>query len=193
MAKKSRKNQVFYFNAQDPCAAIEFGNVFRGLLNRYSSPRRDLIFLCIGTDRATGDCLGPLLGEKLEEMSLPFPVYGTLQHPVHAQNLKETIEAIRLQYDNPFIVAVDASLGTSEHIGYITLGAGSLKPGAGVAKQLPQVGQLFITGIVNQMGHAEQLLLQTTRLHLVMHLAGLISSGIYYALATQEDYCELNS
>lgn len=186
-----RKNQIFYFNAQDPCATVEFGNVFRGLLNRYASPCRDLIFLCIGTDRATGDCLGPILGEKLEAMALPFPVYGTLCHPIHAQNLEDTIKDIHSQYNNPFIVAVDASLGTKSHVGYITLGAGSLNPGAGVAKQLPQVGQLFITGIVNQMGHAEQLLLQTTRLHLVMHLAELISSGIYYALTSQENYCEI--
>ena len=46
------------------------------------------------------------------------------------------------------MVAVDASVGDENHIGYVTLGRGSLKPGLGVCKELHAVGDLFITGIV---------------------------------------------
>lgn len=183
MAHIYHKNQIFYFNAQDPCVVMEFGTVFRELIRRCCSKKQTLVFLCIGTDRATGDCLGPLLGEKLTDSSLPFPIHGTLQHPVHAQNLAETIRIINTEYKNPFIVAVDASLGTEEHIGYITLGVGALKPGAGVSKDLPQIGHMFITGIVNKSGKSDQLLLQTTRLQLVMQLATLISLGICSGLS----------
>jgi len=110
-------------------------------------------------------------------------VYGTLEQPVHAKNLGEVIREIHDTFEQPFIVAIDASLGKASHVGYFTLGEGSLKPGAGVGKDLPQVGNLCVTGIVNLSGFLENSLLQTTRLHTVMDLADKISTGIFYCLA----------
>lgn len=65
----------------------------------------------------------------------------------------------------------------------ITLGEGSLSPGIGVNKELPQIGDLFITGIVNIAGLGGQMLLQTTRLSIVMKLADFIATGIYCCLS----------
>ena len=40
---------------------------------------RDIIFLCIGTDRSTGDSLGPLIGYKLKPIiSQKLYIYGSL-------------------------------------------------------------------------------------------------------------------
>ena len=48
-----------------------------------------VIFLCIGTDRSTGDSLGPLGGHKLRKCRLKkAAVIGTLDKPVHAMNLE---------------------------------------------------------------------------------------------------------
>lgn len=105
-------------------------------------------------------------------------VYGTLEYPVHARNLEETIEYIEAFHGEPIIIAIDASLGRSSHVGYFTLGRGALKPGAGVDKELPSVGDLYITGIVNMSGFLDHMLLQTTRLHVVMKLAERICEGI---------------
>ncbi|WP_312492801.1 spore protease YyaC, partial [Anaerosporobacter sp.] len=77
---------------------------------------------------------------------------------------------------------IDASLGNSNHVGFITLGEGPLKPGAGVSKDLPAVGDLFITGIVNFSGLLDNMLLQTTRLNIVMKLADCICLGIRFCL-----------
>lgn len=149
----------------------------------YTYDKNPVIVLCIGTDRSTGDCLGPLVGHKLTTMysSSRFLVYGTLEEPVHAKNLNETLEKIRSRYPNPFIIAVDASLGSMERIGHITIGKGPLKPGAGVKKTLPSVGDMHISGIVNFGGFMEYLILQNTRLGLVMKMANVISSGIHYS------------
>ncbi len=47
--------------------------------------------LCIGTDRGTGDCLGPYVGHRLSSFCFPgIYVYGTLVQPVHALNLCDT-------------------------------------------------------------------------------------------------------
>jgi putative sporulation protein YyaC len=148
----------------------------------YTHDRGSIIVLCIGTDRSTGDCLGPLVGYKLSAMnSSRYLVYGTLDRPVHAKNLKETLEKIRSCYSNPFIIAVDASLGSMERIGHITIGEGPLRPGAGVKKNLPCVGDMHVSGIVNFGGFMEYLILQNTRLSLVMKMANIISTGIHYS------------
>ncbi|NLJ77505.1 MAG: spore protease YyaC [Peptococcaceae bacterium] len=145
------------------------------------SPR---ILLCIGTDRSTGDCLGPLVGSKIDQMNQGFfEVYGTLNNPVHASNLKDTLEEINSRYKNPLIIAVDACLGRIENVGYINLGNGSLHPGAGVNKNLPPVGQIHITGIVNVGGFMEYMVLQNTRLNIVMGLADIIARGLGEVIA----------
>jgi putative sporulation protein YyaC len=141
----------------------------------------DIVFVCIGTDRSTGDALGPLVGSKLEKL---YPenltVYGTLDDPVHAINLEEKLEHISKVHRTPYIIAIDACLGESKSVGMITLAQGSLKPGAGVQKKLPEVGNLHLTGIVNVGGFMEYFVLQNTRLSIVMNMADKIASAIYY-------------
>lgn len=144
-----------------------------------STRKRPAVILCIGTDRSTGDALGPLIGTHLTRQTLPqLHVYGTLDEPVHATNLEETIRFIEQTYQNPFIIAVDACLGRMDSVGCITLADGPLKPGAGVHKQLPKVGEAHITGIVNVGGFMEYMVLQNTRLNIVWRMSENISSLI---------------
>ena len=181
-------NTVSYYNAEDYTSSAKFGQAFFSLL-RERVTDQTLIFLCIGSDRATGDSLGPLIGYKLEQLPHQnYIVYGTLENPVHAKNLATVIENIHSRHKNPYIIAIDASLGKQAHVGYYTLGIGSLKPGAGVGKELIAVGDVFITGIVNLSGLLDRMLLQTTRLHTVMSLADRIYLGIRYGLNLYAEY-----
>lgn len=137
------------------------------------------VIVCIGTDRSTGDSLGPLVGYKLSSlMKKRYPLHGTLDEPVHAKNLAQCMSMIRRQYANPCIIAVDACLGRQERVGCISLGTGPVCPGAGVNKSLPRVGHLHIAGIVNMSGFMEYVVLQNTRLQTVMRMADIISRGI---------------
>lgn len=143
---------------------------------------RPIVFVCIGTDRSTGDSLGPLVGTLLEEKrQSSFFVYGTLENPVHAVNLAEKLDEIKKRHFNPFIIGIDACLGRLKSVGVIQVGEGAVKPGAGVNKELPEVGHMHITGIVNVSGFMEFFVLQNTRLHLVMNMAKTIANGIYKA------------
>ena len=143
---------------------------------------REIVLLCIGTDRSTGDALGPLVGSRLVKTGQElFTVYGSLEQPVHASNLREKLAEIERSHHNPFIVAVDACLGHLDSVGYVNVGDGSLLPGAGVHKPLPPVGEVHITAIVNVGGFLEYLVLQNTRLNLVMQLADLIADGLLLA------------
>lgn len=155
-----------------------------------SSP---LIILCIGTDRSTGDSLGPLVGTQLQNMNLQTAiVYGTLDEPVHAVNLQDTIDSINSKYTEPFILAIDACLGRSESVGYIRVKEGPLQPGTGVNKDLPNVGNIQIVGIVNVGGFMEYMVLQNTRLSLVMKMADIISRGLKKEIEKLIPYPSLN-
>lgn len=143
---------------------------------------RPIVFICIGTDRSTGDSLGPLVGTFLEEKNIKsFFVYGTLDNPIHAVNLAEKLREIKEKHLHPFIIAIDACLGRVKSVGVIEVGEGPVKPGAGVNKDLPNVGNIHITGIVNVSGFMEFFVLQNTRLNLVLKMAKTMANGIYKA------------
>jgi putative sporulation protein YyaC len=143
---------------------------------------RPIVFVCIGTDRSTGDSLGPLVGSFLEEKDISsFHVYGTLDEPIHAVNLDERLKEITIKHEDPYIIGIDACLGRMKNVGVIQVGDGPVKPGAGVNKELPAVGDIHITGIVNVSGFMEFFVLQNTRLNLVMKMAKTIANGIHQA------------
>ncbi|MDT3700044.1 MAG: spore protease YyaC [Thermincola sp.] len=165
---------------EDQDATCKFANAFSDRLYKMNvDPNRTRILVCIGTDRSTGDSLGPIVGTKLQEINHQyFKIMGTLENPVHASNLPQYLHIIE-EFKNPFVIAIDACLGNIDNIGYINIGEGSLKPGAGVNKHLPAVGDLHITGVVNVGGFMEYFVLQNTRLHIVMKMAKIISDGIH--------------
>jgi len=139
------------------------------------------VLLCIGTDRITGDSLGPIIGHNLAEITKcsahNFYIYGTLGSPVHAKNLAQTLDSIYVDHANPMIIAVDASLGRPQSVGFVTIGVGALTPGAGVKKLLPKVGDIHVTGIVNASGSANFTALQSTPFNTVAKLANIITDG----------------
>lgn len=144
---------------------------------------RPILFLCIGTDRSTGDALGPLVGHKLRYFSKNnFYIYGTLENPIHAKNIAHILDEIKSKFQNPYIIAIDSCLGSINNIGKIFIQKKPLLPGSALNKNLPPVGEMSITGIVNVSGSFEFLVLQNTRLNTVMNLADSISKGIYYLI-----------
>lgn len=178
-----KKKRIQYYDRV--CLGYQsFGESLRLLTEKSCRPGRPLLVVCIGSDRITGDCLGPLVGHKLSRI-LPHPerIYGTLQSPVHAQNLCHTVRQIHAIYESPFLIAVDAALGLSSHVGCITLCDGPLRPGEGVKKRLPALGEISITGIVNSNSENNSQILQNTRLHLVEELADYIFLGILFGLS----------
>ncbi|HEX2954359.1 MAG TPA: spore protease YyaC [Bacillota bacterium] len=178
-SKPFLSDEPFRIHMDHPSAAELFGLHLGRLIGNKHDPSAPIVILCIGTDRSTGDSLGPLVGSRLKDIGHPMiKVYGTLDQPVHAVNLNETILEIRRDYPSSFIIAVDACLGRTESIGFINLKAGPLQPGTGVNKTLPEVGDLHIVGIVNVGGFMEYLVLQNTRLSVVMKMAEIISTSL---------------
>ena len=170
----------------------------RDIISQYILPiakcSRPIVVLCIGTDRSTGDSLGPLVGNKLKFLVRNrIHIYGSLECPVHAKNLCETIDEINYSYTNPYIIAIDACLGSLQNVGKIIVEEKPLSPGAAMNKDLPKVGDLSITGVVNISGAFEFMVLQNTRLYTVMMLADAISNGLYHSILKVAGGRKLNS
>ena len=144
-----------------------------------------LIFLCIGTDRITGDSYGPLVGYKLKHLfrdDKNIKVIGDLDSIVTASNIEKIIESINNTYDTAFIIAIDAAISNKNNIGKIIVSDKKMNVGSGLNKQKIYIGDVSIKGIVAKDLKRPQYnfrVLQNTSLGLVMNIAECTAYGIY--------------
>lgn len=104
-------------------------------------PPEEILFACIGTDRSTGDCLGPFVGMLLQQKG--YNVVGTLEKPLHAEVMHEPLTSDKV------IIAIDSALGNFRDVGVLEVRKEPLIPGIGVGKDLPEIGDYSILGCVN--------------------------------------------
>lgn len=133
------------------------------------------IVLCIGSDRVTGDCLGPMVGQMLVERKADAVVYGTLSSPVTALNLKDAINHIKAAHGDKKVLAIDSSVGRHADVGKIRIAFGSIAPGSADGKKLPKVGDVSITATVTDPHKTP---LSAVRLGTVYALANEIADRI---------------
>ncbi|MBB6629919.1 spore protease YyaC [Clostridium algidicarnis] len=177
------------FDSNDKRSVVLISNYLSNIISNESNKGNPIVFLCIGTDRSIGDSLGPLVGNKLNLLTRNnLNIYGTLKNPIHAKNLAETMNEINTIFDSPYIIAIDACLGKLNSVGNIFINNGPLYPGTALNKNLPAVGNLSITGIVNINSSIDFMILQNTRLYNVMKLADVISTSIHQAII-KSDLC----
>ena len=164
-------------------------------LNEAGKDSAEIYIVCIGSDRATGDSLGPIIGHMISsQLQNPnVKVYGNLDRPVHAANIERAVDRIYLENDEPLIIAVDAALSRSaDSIGLLNIGIGSLNPGAFAEKYLLPIGHIYITGVVNWADRLGEIdVLQSTRLGFVMKMADIMSQGICLALNKWKENTEI--
>ena len=142
------------------------------------------VFLCIGTPKIPGDCLGPLVGSLLAALE-SFPVFGTMAHPVHALNFRSVRKYIRKTYPRSLVIVIDASVGSARQNGFVTLKKGALRPGLGLGKRLPPVGHIQITGVFeNLYGDSVQKQVAGYGLCICQSLL-FLNSGLYNRLAVR--------
>ncbi len=138
------------------------------------------VVVCVGSDLAVGDSLGPIVGSMLQYKTpdLPFFLYGTLSSPVTAKEMKYMQHFLRKTHPHSPVLAVDAAVGEEGDIGLIRALDTPLFPGAGANKKLGALGDFSILGIVAEKSVANYGILNTTRLNLVYTMAEIISDGL---------------
>lgn len=140
------------------------------------------VILCIGSDRVTGDCLGPIVGQMLIENGVNAYIYGTLNRPVTALNLKDAVKHIKAAHGDKKVLAIDSSVGKLGDIGKIRITFGSIAPGSADGKKLPKVGDVSITATVTDPRKTP---LSAVRLGMVYSLARSISDRIIRCLSNR--------
>src|SRR5690606_32812270 len=149
---------------------------------------KKVLFVCIGTDRCTGDSLGPLVGSELKKPG--YTVLGTLGNNDKAMNIEKKIEDIKEKYYVYYVVASDDCVGRLEIMGKISVLHFHLIGGAGVGKDLPEVRDIHIAGVVNfkpTYGNYDFLVLQNTKLSIVMDLKERIVQAIDYVMKKRQE------
>lgn len=138
------------------------------------------VVLCIGSDLALGDSLGPIAGTMLNSRKTRFCgyIYGTLRAPVTAKEVKYLGEFVRKTHPGSKIIAVDAAVGEEEEIGLVKVIPSPLRPGAGANKRLPKVGDVSILGIVAKKSAIAYPLLHLTRLSAVYTMAEIVANAL---------------
>ena len=141
---------------------------------------RPPVVVCVGSDLAIGDSLGPITGSmlKYKTQGLGAFIYGTLAAPVTAKEIKYMQSFLKRTHEKDQVLAIDAAVGEKGDIGLIRVMDTPLLPGAGANKKLGAIGDISVLGIVAEKSLTNYGLLNTTRLNLVYTMAEIISDSI---------------
>lgn len=138
------------------------------------------VIICVGSDLVVGDSLGPIVGSELiKNLQGKAFVYGTLDSPVTAKEIPVIQDEIKKLHPYSKILVIDAAVGNKEEIGYVKISSVGIKPGLGVNKNLPIIGDVSVIGIVSDKN--DKNLNFCTRFSLVYKLLSDIVSGIIKA------------
>ena len=136
--------------------------------------RERISFVCIGTDRSTGDSFGPWIGTMLRGQEWPS-VTGTLETPCDAERYKQAVANIPAANT---IIAIDACLGKIDPARRFLVAAGPLIPGCATGRELPPLGHYSLAGIVGPLSVKPYWSLQRASLYEVMGMAGEVAAAI---------------
>ena len=143
----------------------------------------NFVIFCVGTPKLVGDSLGPRIGTKLNNLeNFGMPIYGTLDSPIHALNLKVMLAEVQKLHNGKKIIAIDASVGTPLLVGGVYIENKPLKTGKGVNKELPLIGDYVIKGCMGIYKYDVALTINdlnlNTSVSFVDEMADTISKGI---------------
>jgi len=147
----------------------------------------EITFLCVGTDRITGDCFGPLVGSKLIELLKKcnysnINVYGSLEQNLSYENINKIIKNIN---NKSIIIVIDAALSKKENIGKVFVSNGKTILGKSLERDKIEIGDISIKSVVAKdykIAKYNFKALQNISLNVVNTLANNVSEGIFEAI-----------
>lgn len=160
----------------------DFNNAFYKM--KIKTNCQEIAFLCVGTDRITGDCFGPLVGSKLIDMFERYNfsninVYGSLEENLNYNNIEKVMKNIN---EKTGIIVIDSALSKKENIGKIFVSNSKTILGKGLDKTKIEIGDISIKTVVAKnykISNYNFKALQNISLNAVMSLANIVSEGIY--------------
>ena len=142
----------------------------------------NIIFLCIGTSKITGDSIGPIVGSNIKRLENEYiHIYGTVENNLNFNNAKKIIENINSNYINPCIITIDAALSNNNSLGDIVLGKGFMKIGKALEKSLCFYSDINIKCVVGKYHYNINKnfdILQSVTIEEIARISNILSNGI---------------
>lgn len=145
-----------------------------------SNPK--LTFLCVGTDRVTGDSLGPIVGSNIEKFINNkkinnVKVIGSLEKNLNNTNIEEYTK-------NPkdITIVIDSAISNTYNIGEIIVDENNIKVRQALNNGKNINSNINIKCIVAKNFENEDanfLMLQNVKLGIVLNLAEKVSTNLY--------------
>lgn len=110
--------------------------------------KKQIIFVCIGTNEILWDSIGPLVGSYLKQRIGENKVLGDLKNNICSQNdLINYYPKIK----NKFIVAIDSAIASKELAGEIFINHHPIVMGLGVNKNKGTIGDISIKAGISEL------------------------------------------
>jgi len=148
------------------------------------------VIVCVGTDKVSGDSLGPMVGNYLRHRyAVPCPVYGVEGRTVNGVNLERYKAFLDAHYAGVPVIAVDAALGEEDEVGKIRYRVGGVQAGGALGRRNATVGHLAVLGVVGVKGEDALGTLLEVPFDLVERLADRIARRLFDVLTEWERIC----
>lgn len=146
---------------------------------------RETVIFCIGSERVSGDRVGPLVGDLLRyRYNVPCFVYGTTTSPINGINLREYKDMAREKHPYADFISIDAAVGNKEDLGKIKYKQGGVKAGGALGEGQEAFGDIGIMGVVaSRQEHVLDALLSVSEAFVVTlaeRIAKIVAGAIIY-------------
>lgn len=132
---------------------------------------QNTVFLCVGTTKIIGDCVGPWAGDILRNRGVGAYVYGTPERPVTSLNIGEYVRMLEKNHKDDLVIVIDATLGATRDVGKIKLNPNGIKPGGAFHSERGRIGDIGIMAIVGEASGDRLLELKTRDRNFVRAMA----------------------
>lgn len=128
---------------------LKFVNKLSENINDLNYNYSNIIILCVGTRNIIGDSIGPIIGTNIKKIENEYiKIFGTLQETVNFINAREIVTSLYNDYENPYIITIDAALG--KNVGDISVSKGYIKLGKALEKNICFYSNINIKCIVGK-------------------------------------------
>lgn len=176
----------YNFNFNNRCAVNGLACALKNLVHAKYAP----VIICVGSDKISGDSLGPITGSMLiKKLALPqIFVLGSLESTVTAKEVNYLNTFVKQTYKKRLIICVDSAVGAYSDVGAIKISDSSLMPGSGVNKKTEKIGDVSIQGVVAEKGLLSRTALAEVRMSMVYKMSDIISQALAIYLTESNLY-----
>ncbi len=141
------------------------------------------VIVCIGTDKISGDALGPLVGDFLVEIyDIDAFVYGKSRSNVNGVNFSAYHAHIQSHHSDSMIIAIDSCLGIKADVGKIKVTASGVRAGGALGKNNQRIGDIGILAVVGEYGQDNFNILRNIDKIFVQDLAFSVAAKVHSLL-----------